>query len=56
MTKKEVGILNKEQFIYNELGLKIANLTLELASVKADLNEANEKIQSLTENKTIDKK
>ena len=48
--------MNKEQFIYNELGLKIANLTLELAFVKADLDEANEKIRTLTEDKVIDKK
>lgn len=36
--------MTKEQFILNELGIQIANLTIENASLKAQLNEAYEVI------------
>lgn len=34
--------MNKEQYIFNELGIKVANLTIEVATLKAQLNEAYE--------------
>ena len=39
--------MTKEQFIFNELGIQIANLTIENASLKAQLNEAYQKITAL---------
>ena len=37
--------MTKEQFILNELGLQIANLAVENASLKAQLAEAYQKIE-----------
>lgn len=39
--------MTKEQFILNELGIQIANLTIENASLKAQLTEAYQKITEL---------
>ena len=39
--------MTKEQFILNELGIQIANLTIENASLKAQLNEAYQRIADL---------
>ena len=39
--------MNKQQFILNELGIQIANLTIENASLKAQLNESYQKITAL---------
>ena len=39
--------MTKEQFILNELGIQIANLTIENASLKAQLHEAYQKITEL---------
>lgn len=39
--------MTKEQFILNELGIQVANLTIENASLKAQLNEAYQKITAL---------
>ena len=39
--------MTKEQFIFNELGIQIANLTIENASLKAQLNEAYQKLTEL---------
>lgn len=39
--------MTKEQFILNELGIQVANLTIENASLKAQLNEAYQKITEL---------
>ena len=39
--------MTKEQFILNELGIQIANLTIENASLKAQLNETYQKITAL---------
>ena len=39
--------MTKEQFILNELGIQVANLTIENASLKAQLNEAHQMITEL---------
>lgn len=39
--------MTKEQFILNELGIQITNLTIENASLKARLNEVYQKITAL---------
>ena len=48
--------MTKEQFILNELGIQVANLTIENASLKAQLNEAYHKITELenSEGGTVD--
>lgn len=39
--------MNREQFIQNDLGIKIANMTIEAANIKAELNEMHQKNQEL---------
>ena len=41
--------MNKEQFIFNELGIEIANLKIENAILKAQLRELQENEEEVTD-------
>ena len=40
--------MTKEEFIQNELAIKIANLELQNAQLKAELQEATQRLQQAT--------
>ena len=39
--------MDKQQFIQNDLGIKIANMAIEAAALKAEVNEMHQKNQEL---------